>query len=106
MLGRTQLEAGLLGEVPYDELDVLGLGVETRADRGRADVLLEQQVGRLRDAFPRAPDRQRVRGELLAEPNRHGILHMRAARLEDVIERASTIVERLGQLVECRQEVT
>ena len=105
MLGGAQLEAGLLGEVLDHELDVLGLRVQACADGSGADVLLEQQVGGLRDALSRSADRQRVRRELLAEPDRHCILHVRAARLQDVVERASTLVERRRELVDDRQEV-
>ena len=49
VLRGAQLVAGLLGEVADDQLDVLGLGVEARAHRRRADVLLEEPVGRGRD---------------------------------------------------------
>ena len=88
-----------------DQLDVLGLRVESRADRRRADVLLEQPVRRLGDAIARSTCRQRIGRELLAQADRHRILHMRAARLQDVVERLRTVFEGFGQLVEDRQEV-
>ncbi len=86
MLGTAEVVARLLGEIADDELDVFGFGVQTRADRGRADVLLRYRLtGRLQ-ALESTTERQRVCGELLAEADRNGVLHMRSAGLDDVVE--------------------
>ena len=67
-------------------LDVLGLGVEPGAHRGRADVLLGEALGRVQDPAVRPLDGQRVGGELLAQADGHRVLHVRAAGLEHAIE--------------------
>jgi hypothetical protein len=99
MLGAAEVVAGLLGEVADDQLDVFGLGVEAGADGGGADVLLrDRQSGRLQ-ALDSASKRQRVGGELLAEPDRDGVLHVRSAGLDDVVELDGLLLEGVDQLL-------
>ncbi len=65
---------------------ILRLDVDAGADRAAADAQVAQLVGRLASFCRCRRDRMPVRGELLAEPDRHRVLQVRAARFDDVVE--------------------
>ena len=57
-------------------------------DGGGAKIELPQLCRGVLDIVRAARDARGVTAELLSEPDRDGILQMRAAHLEDVVERA------------------
>ena len=71
------------------ELGVVVAGVEAGADRRRAEVQLLQLLRRVLDVVGAALDARGVAAELLAERHRHRVLQVRAADLEDAIERVA-----------------
>ncbi len=103
MLGRAESIAGLLRQQVDDRADVLRLGIETGAHRRGPDVLLRETLGRLEHPGVCPADGQRVRRELLAQPDGHRVLHVRAPRLEHTVEGDGTLRERVGQLGDRRR---
>jgi len=80
------------------------LGVEAGAHGRSADVLLGDRIRGGSQAIDPPAKRQRVGGELLAEPNWHGVLHVRAAGLDDIVEFPSLGLEGANELVGSRRE--
>ncbi len=78
--------AGQLAQARHHACVVLRVGVQAGAGGGAADAQPAQPVGRGRDALAVVADGLRVRAELLAQPHRHGILQVRAARFHHVVE--------------------
>ena len=77
--------------------DVIRAGVESRAERGCAEIQFEQLLARPLDVIGATRDACRVAAELLPERHRHRVLQMRAARLQHVRERTRLVVERGAQ---------
>ncbi len=97
VLALAQVESGDRPQVLDHEPRILGLGVDPGADGGAADPQVAQVIRRALDAPAVALDRSTVGAELLAEPDRHGVLEVRAPRLEDVVELLSLGEERIAQ---------
>jgi hypothetical protein len=103
VLPLPQLEAGHLPEVLDHQRGVLRLRVDAGPHRRAADVHLAEPVRGLRQLLPVALHRVTVRGELLAQPDRGGVLQVGAARLDDVVERRPLGQQRGGEGVERRE---
>jgi hypothetical protein len=91
-------------DVARDEEDVDRHQWSARADCRRADVLLTDAFGCRKDAAGSPLDREGVSGELLAEADGHGILHVGPTGLEDAVERHGPILEGGHQLSDRRQQ--
>ncbi len=81
-----QGQAGDVGEVAAGRFGVAGGGVETGADRGRAEVDLVDQLEGLREPAAVLVEHDGEGGELLPECHRHGVLQLGAAHLQHVAE--------------------
>jgi len=92
--GRDRRQPAHLAEPPRRDLGVPGRRVEPGADRGRAEVDLEQQLAGDLEAPDLLADVHGEPRELLAEAHRHGVLELRATHLEDVGELGRLLVER------------
>jgi hypothetical protein len=78
---------------------VLGVRVQPRADRAAADAeFLDGFGGELQHAAALA-QRRRIRRELLPQANRHGVLQMRAPRLQHMVELPALLRKGVGQRV-------
>ena len=80
-------QAGDRGDLGGDRLGEAHGRVEAGADRGAALRQLHTARQRLLDALDAVIDLLRVAGELLAQRQRRGVLHVGAADLDDVRER-------------------
>ena len=78
------------------------MGVEPGADRGAALRELIEPVQRLLDALHAVVDLRRIAAEFLSESQRGRVLQVRAADLEDVLERLCLVLERLVQPAQAR----
>src|SRR5439155_17320210 len=81
-----------------DEAPIVVAGVETGADGGRPDIELLQLLGCFRDVVRAAADAGGVAAEFLAERDRHGILKVRAPRLEHIGEFVALAREAFGEV--------
>ena len=79
---------------------VIRMSVDARADGRAAEPDLAQELRLLVNGFLRALDRAGVSRELLAQPHGHRVLHVRAARLQDVVEFFAFLVKRGDEAVE------
>ena len=71
----------------HHQLRILGLGIQTGADRRAADPEVAQSVRRLGDAVSVSFDGAAVGRELLSEADGRRVLEMRTSGLEDLVER-------------------
>jgi len=90
----AQLEPGDRAQLLHHEPRVFALRVQARTHRRAADPQVAQRVRRLGDAGAVALDRMAVRRELLSQSDRCRILQVRAARLDDPVERLALGEER------------
>ena len=79
--------------------------VEARADGGAAERDLAQPLAAVADALDPLAHLRGVAAELLAEGDGDGVHQVRAAGLDDVVERLRLRLERGGKRLERRQQV-
>ena len=77
---------------------IFRLDVDAGAHRAATDAEIAQKGRGHLDALEVAVDRDAVRAELLAEPDRHRVLQMRATALQHVVELLALGEERIAQL--------
>jgi hypothetical protein len=95
----------MLGELLDHALVVVGVRVQPRARGRAADTEAAQALGRNLDALHIVAHGPRVGGELLPQPHGHGILEVRAPRLDHVVELQGLRLERVGEVVDCGQQL-
>ena len=84
--GRRERQPGDLRDLRRGALGELGVRVQAGADRGAADRELVEALDRDLDALDVGVELGDVAGELLAERERHRVLQVGAADLDDVRE--------------------
>ncbi len=85
------------GEIRAGEFGVAGMAVDAGADRGAAEVGLQQRGGGLGEALAVLLDHDGVGGELLAQRHGDGVLELGAAHLQYVAELRRFRGERRGR---------
>src|SRR5437879_13487980 len=80
--------------------------INAGADCGAAEPEFTEQLGTGMDRVFRSPNRTGVGSELLAQAHRYCILHMGAARLQDVMEFFSFFLKRRDERVKNWIEIT
>src|SRR5690606_40257862 len=96
----VQLKAGELLQLLNHSRGVLRMGVEARTYGSAADTQPAQPIRRIGDLIRITLDGTRIRAKLLAQPDRYGVLQMRAPRLHHVVEGPRTLVERVREIVQ------
>jgi hypothetical protein len=96
--------SGDRGEVDARGVDEPGVRRDAGADRGRAEVDLEQLIDDRLEAGEVLGNGRSERVELLLERHRDGILQLRAPDLQDAREFGGLQAERVRQRVELRQQ--
>ena len=105
----TRLGAGRSGnpvssaEPSHHRGRVVRMAVHARARRRRAEVQLVQVLRRASIQSARRAHRRAVGGELLAEPDRDGVLQVRAARLDHAVELDPLLAEGLSEVARRRK---
>ena len=94
---RHERQAGELGDLRRGALGELGVRVEPGADGGAADGELVEAGQHQLDALEVGVELRDVAAELLAERERHRVLQVRAADLDDVGELLGLRRERVAQ---------
>ncbi len=93
-------EARVVGDLLSNAFRKPDAGVEAGADRRAAGGQLIEARQRGEEALLSGADLMRVRADLVAEPQRDGVLHVRAAQLDDVMKLFGFLLQRRGDLVE------
>jgi len=99
----TKLQARDLSEMLDHQPGIFDLRVDACADGGPADTHIAEPVGGLEQLPPMALDGVTVRGELLPQTDRRGILQMGSTRLHDSVEVLPLGEQSLSEAVECRE---
>ena len=102
--GGFEVEPADLPQVAEDGRRVVGVGGDARADRRRAHVDLEQQVGVLGETVVVLAEGRREAVELLPEGHRHRVLELGAADLQHVMEFDGLVEEGEPQQVQLFEE--
>ena len=105
ILGGADLEPVSLGEQRAHALGELGVRVQAGAGGGAAERDLRHLRQRVAHAARAEADLRGVAGELLAERDRDGVHQVRAAGLDDVLERLGLRGERLLEPLERGQQL-
>ena len=105
-IGRLhQGEARLLRELGDDGFREPRLGVEARPHRRAAQCQLAERMLAALDAPDAISYLLGIAGKLLAQPDGHGILQVRPADLDDGVEGAGFLVQRIAQQLKGGQEI-
>ncbi len=94
---RAERRAGVFGQAGDGLAGVIVAGVEPGANGRRAEIQLEQLLGGAADLVGRMPDVGGEATELLPEGDRHRVLQVRPAGLQNRRERRRFFVERIGK---------